>query len=107
MIMKVWDTATDKDDVVRFVLRRSEWHALIDALASSASQNSKAWDGLDVLRLAEVDVEASAMVKALTQIVKYTHVRKPDHNDMTIIRTAAETGLKEGAPKAEKESQAA
>lgn len=104
---KVWDVASDKDDVVRFVLRRSEWQTLITALASGASRNEKAWEGLDVLRHAQIDIEASAMVKALTQIAKYAQVQKPDRNDMTIIRMAAETGLKEGAPEAKEEIKAA
>lgn len=102
--MKVWDVTTDKDDVVRFVLRREEWQTLIKALAGSCSTHSEAWEGLDVLRNAEVDVNASAMVKALTQIIRYAAVRRPDGE---IIRRYAETGLKEGAPEAKEEAKAA
>jgi hypothetical protein len=96
----VWNTTTDDDDVIRFVLRRKEWHALIKGLATNMSRNQEAWDAMEVLRHAVLDVEASAMVKALTQVVKYAHNTTPDKNDMEIIRITAERGLRDGAPEA-------
>jgi hypothetical protein len=104
-IKTVWDSPED-DDVVRFVLRRSEWNTLIDGLATHLTRSEQSWNALEVLRHAQIDVEASAMVRALTQIVKYANVRKPDHNDMEIIRSTAEHGLRDGAPEA-KEQKAA
>jgi hypothetical protein len=101
-----WNSTTEDDDVIRFVLRRKEWHRLITALAGSCTRNADAWDGLDVLRNAQIDVRASAMVKALTQIVKYAQVTKPDRNDMEIIRHTAERGLKDGAPEAKEIQEA-
>lgn len=101
---KVWDATTNEDDVIRFVLRRKEWHVLIEALASSCSHNDKAWNGLDVLRTAEVDVEASALVKALEQIHEYA---SGGRTDASTIRIIAERGLKEGAPEAKEEAKAA
>lgn len=101
-----WEGTRDKDDVIRFVLRRSEWDTLIEGLASNLTQSEKSWNALEVLRHAQINVEASAMVKALTQIVKYAQVQKPDRNDMEIILQTARHGLRDGAPEA-KEQKAA
>jgi hypothetical protein len=62
------------------------------------TRTEASWKALEVLRHAQIDVEASVMVKALVQIVKYSQVTKPDKNDMEIIRATAERGLREGAP---------
>ena len=103
----VWDATADKDDVIRFVLRREEWNTLITGLATNLTRSEACWNALEVLRHAQIDVEASAMVKALTQILKYAQVHKPDRNDMEIIRAAAERGLRDGAPEAKAVAKAA
>jgi hypothetical protein len=101
-----WEGTRDKDDVIRFVLRRSEWNTLIEGLATNLTQSEKSWNALEVVRHAQIDVEASAMVKALTQIVKYAQVHKPDRNDMEIILQTAKRGLQDGAPEAKEQKVA-
>jgi len=101
-----WNMTTDDDDVIRFVLRRREWNTLIDGLAANMTKSEAAWNAIEVLRHAQIDVEASMMVKALTQIVKYAQVRKPDRGDMEIILDTAKRGLREGAPEAKEHVEA-
>lgn len=74
--VKVWDTKPS--DVVRFVLRRDEWDALIKSVASGCamSRDDAPWRGLEVLENARVDVDASAMVAALEKIVELTKHRE-------------------------------
>lgn len=95
--MKVWEI--EGTDIVRFVLSRDEWHLLIEAIAgvtawSRPEQREKMWKALDVLKTAEVDIDASAMVIALNKIIDFAKgIRKPDDNDITIIKQMASSGL--------------
>lgn len=86
----------EETDVIRFVLRRSEWILLIEALAGAAGRipsdsREKIWQALGVLKVAEDDINTSAMVKALSEIAKYTEHR--EDNKTTIIHAMAVNGL--------------
>lgn len=92
--MRVWEM--DKVDVLRFVLSRADWHILIEAIAGAAAwapqdRRGKMWDALEVLRNAEEDIDASALMKALAKIAEYTKNLKG--NDAQIIHAIASGAL--------------
>lgn len=104
--MKAWET--DKADVVRFVLRRSEWSLLIEALAGAAAwatedRRRKVWDALDVLRAAEVDMDTTPLLKALTTIAALSKGR--EGGNASIINDIASRAL--ASVETAKESEAA
>jgi hypothetical protein len=92
--MRIWDMKPT--DVMRFVLSREQFNVLIEAIAGNAawipgSKRGKLFEALDVLRVAECDVDASIAIQALTEIVEYT--KKSKDNDMIIIHGKALSGL--------------
>lgn len=91
--MKVWQQ--EDTDIVRFVLKRTEWDALIRALAGAASRFDGAWAGLDILKTAEVDIETSKLVGALDHLQKYVIgcKEKMDKGDAQVILQIVKTAL--------------
>jgi hypothetical protein len=96
MVMaRVWEK--DADDIVRLVLRRKEWQLLIEGIVGATvwgkpEDRYKAWDALEVLRHAEDDFDASALIAALRTIAGYTRGKKD--SDSEIINGIATDALK-------------
>lgn len=92
--MKTWEM--ENTDIVRFAITREQWNLLIEAIAgaavwASSDKRDVVWNAFDVLKNAEVDIEASKLVKTLTDIAERTK-NKTYHND-EVIHEMAMRGL--------------
>lgn len=87
--IKVWEQETG--DIMRFVVSREQWETLVKALASSCSTNEHCWAGLEVLRTAVEDVDASEMAKCLREVLRFTKKRR--NFDEQMANEWAERGL--------------